>query len=123
MMSSSGNRAASTMACNLSAAAESVNSGRLFGGFGSVVGGGEGRGFEQGQQIGRPGERETHRLKGAAVGRCHAQPADAVEKLRRRIAHICMAAINRIAGGQGGPRPFARPPWHDPGGGGREALG
>src|SRR5207302_9717319 len=101
MMSSSGNRAASTMACNLSAAAESVNSGRLFGGFGSVVGGGEGRGFEQGQQIGRPGERETHRFKGAAVVRRHAAPADAVEMLGRRIDNIGMPAITRISDGQG----------------------
>src|SRR4051794_41565018 len=101
MMSSSGNRAASTMACNLSAAAESVNSGRLFGGFGSVVGGGEGRGFEQGQQIGRPGERETHRLEGAAVGRRHAAPAGAVGKLCGGISHNWFPALTPVTAGPG----------------------
>ena len=63
MMSSKGSRAASTMACNLSAAVESVNSGSLFGGFGSVVGGGEGLGFEQAQQIGVALQGQTHRLE------------------------------------------------------------
>src|ERR1051325_8726176 len=68
MMSSSGNSAASTIARNLGAAAESVNSSTVIGGFASVVRGGERRGFEQAQQIDRPGERETHRLEGTAGG-------------------------------------------------------
>src|SRR5258707_10628108 len=105
MMSSGGNRAASTMACNLSAAAESVNSGRLFGGFGSVVGGGEGRGFEQGQQIGRPGERETHRLKGAAGVWPRALPARAAQKRARPVTPLCLPAPPPPAGGPGAHPP------------------
>ena len=77
MMSSSGNRAASTMACNLSAAADSVNragnSAAGFGGFGSVVGGRERLGFEQGQQIGVALQGQAHRLESlnAFVACCH----------------------------------------------------
>ena len=40
------------MARNLSAAVDSVNSGQFSWPLGSIVGGGEGLGFEQGQQIG-----------------------------------------------------------------------
>ena len=59
MISSQGSRIVSTMARNLSAAAESVNSA----GF-SVVGRGRERlGFEQRQQILRPRKRQANRLE------------------------------------------------------------
>src|SRR5690349_128733 len=100
MMSSSGNRAASTMARNLGAAAESVNSGAVIGGFALVVRGGERRGFEQAQQIDRPGEGEAHRLEGAAVMRRHPQSADAVEMRGGRIPDIGLPPIAGVAAGQ-----------------------
>src|ERR1700726_3246542 len=96
MTSSQGSRAVSTMARNLSAAAESVNST----GFSSIVGGGERLAFEQRKQIGGARKRQANRLERAPVMRRDAKPADAVEMLRRRISDIGRPAVTGIAAGE-----------------------
>src|SRR5437667_12336100 len=92
-MSSRGNGFASTIARNVSATDESVNSA----GSCSVVGGGQRLGFEQCQKIGRPRKREANRLERAAVMRRDAEPADAGEMLGGRIPDIGGPAVAGVA--------------------------
>src|SRR6266404_4319114 len=91
-MSSPGSGFASTIARNVSAAEESVNSA----GFCSVVGGGQRLDFEQRQEVGGTRKRQANRLERAAVMRSDAEPGDAGEMLGGRISDIGRPAVTRV---------------------------